>query len=171
MKLKSGVDYCQCCLVITLSLMLMTCPILQLAKIVAFNKAGLHLSWIDHFYLILLIILIITILCLACNLHRDDPSSAISIALLVIIMVFILTWYFLLYRYTRITHYEMDIPLLCPAEYNYTSPLVKSACQIRSANLVFMWITGVIFALPFLFALLVWYLQYCPIPFIPFVGC
>ncbi|CAG8754327.1 4528_t:CDS:1, partial [Dentiscutata heterogama] len=52
--------------------------------------------------------------------------------------------------YTTITYKEMDIPLSCPANYNYTSHLVKSACQIRSANLIFMWIIGVLLALPFL---------------------
>ncbi|CAG8764079.1 9197_t:CDS:1, partial [Racocetra fulgida] len=42
--------------------------------------------------------------------------------------------------YTSITKKEMDIPFLCPSNYNYTSQLVKSACQIRAANLVFMWV-------------------------------
>ncbi|CAG8599669.1 46235_t:CDS:2 [Gigaspora margarita] len=50
--------------------------------------------------------------------------------------------------YTTITYKEIDIPLRCPENYNYTLPLVKIACQIRSANLIFMWITGVILASP-----------------------
>ncbi|CAG8609646.1 5571_t:CDS:1, partial [Scutellospora calospora] len=51
--------------------------------------------------------------------------------------------------YTTATFDEMgDIPFSCPAHYNYTSPLIRTACQVRSANLVFMCVTGIMLAAP-----------------------
>ncbi|CAG8689698.1 23955_t:CDS:2 [Gigaspora margarita] len=32
------------------------------------------------------------------------------------------------------------IPFSCPRSYPYTSPKVKEACDIRAANLIFMWL-------------------------------
>ncbi|CAG8471512.1 23195_t:CDS:2 [Racocetra persica] len=93
---------------------------------------------------------------MAYTLLRDDSSSSIIGPTVQFIIIGQLLTSFNLLKfhekgtYTTITFKEMDIPLLCPANYNYTSPLVKSACQICSANLIFMWVTGVILALPFL---------------------
>ncbi|CAG8758916.1 17904_t:CDS:1, partial [Gigaspora rosea] len=43
--------------------------------------------------------------------------------------------------YTILTINEMGgIPFDCPGNYNYTTPIVRTACQIRAANLVFMWL-------------------------------
>ena len=33
-----------------------------------------------------------------------------------------------------------DIPFFCPEEYPYSSHLIRTACQVRAANLLIMWI-------------------------------
>lgn len=33
-----------------------------------------------------------------------------------------------------------DIPFFCPATYPYTLPIIRTACQIRAANLFLLWI-------------------------------
>ncbi|CAG8529985.1 18423_t:CDS:1, partial [Gigaspora rosea] len=43
--------------------------------------------------------------------------------------------------YTALTISEISpIPFSCPRSYPYTSPKVKEACDIRAANLIFMWL-------------------------------
>ncbi|PKB92368.1 hypothetical protein RhiirA5_444977 [Rhizophagus irregularis] len=37
-----------------------------------------------------------------------------------------------------------DIPFFCPANYPYTSHLIRTACQVRAANLLIMWISPVV---------------------------
>jgi len=37
-----------------------------------------------------------------------------------------------------------DIPFFCPADYPYSSYVIRSACQVRAANLLLLWITPVI---------------------------
>ncbi|CAG8554253.1 4000_t:CDS:1, partial [Ambispora gerdemannii] len=32
-----------------------------------------------------------------------------------------------------------NIPFTCPDSYEYPSPLLRTTCQIRAANLIFMW--------------------------------
>ncbi|CAG8668450.1 35990_t:CDS:1, partial [Gigaspora margarita] len=42
--------------------------------------------------------------------------------------------------YTILTANEMgNIPISCPNDYNYSSSSIKTACQIRLANLISMW--------------------------------
>jgi hypothetical protein len=41
----------------------------------------------------------------------------------------------------RLTINEMgDVPFFCPADYPYSSPLIRVACQVRAANLLLLWI-------------------------------
>ncbi|CAG8455814.1 7264_t:CDS:2 [Dentiscutata heterogama] len=43
--------------------------------------------------------------------------------------------------YTALTISEISpIPFSCPRSYPYTSPKIKEACEIRAANLIFMWL-------------------------------
>ncbi|CAG8583498.1 677_t:CDS:1, partial [Scutellospora calospora] len=43
--------------------------------------------------------------------------------------------------YTYLTANEMgNIPFSCPPDYPYNSTIIQDACQIRSANLVCMWL-------------------------------
>ncbi|EXX77692.1 hypothetical protein RirG_021510 [Rhizophagus irregularis DAOM 197198w] len=44
--------------------------------------------------------------------------------------------------YTIFTKDEMGgIPFFCPVDYPYTSHLIRTACQVRAANLLIMWIS------------------------------
>src|ERR1043165_3922577 len=55
--------------------------------------------------------------------------------------------------YTAFTVHEMgNIPFPCPDSYNYTLPLLHTACQIRATNLIFMWAypTFLVFSVTFL---------------------
>jgi hypothetical protein len=48
----------------------------------------------------------------------------------------------ILVLYTIFTKEEMgDIPFFCPANYHYSSYLIRTACQVRAANLLIMWIS------------------------------
>jgi len=44
--------------------------------------------------------------------------------------------------YTIFTKHEMgNIPFFCPEEFHYSSNLIRTACQVRAANLLLLWIT------------------------------
>ena len=56
--------------------------------------------------------------------------------------------FILLVLYTIFTKDEMgDIPFFCPAEYPYSSQEIRTACQIRAANLLLLWISTAISAI------------------------
>ncbi|CAG8444996.1 19160_t:CDS:1 [Dentiscutata erythropus] len=38
-----------------------------------------------------------------------------------------------------------NIPLFCPADYNYTLPIIRTACMVRISNLLCMW-TAILFS-------------------------
>ncbi|UZO22048.1 uncharacterized protein OCT59_014420 [Rhizophagus irregularis] len=60
--------------------------------------------------------------------------------------------------YTIFTKDEMGDPFFCPANYPYTSHLIRIACQIRAANLLIMWISS---ALAFFIVIAALAISYC----------
>lgn len=49
---------------------------------------------------------------------------------------------FIIVLYTIFTKEEMgNIPFFCPANCHYSSNLIRTACQVRAANLLIMWIS------------------------------
>ena len=53
-----------------------------------------------------------------------------------------------------------DIPFFCPADYPYSSQLIRTACQVRAANLLIMWLTPAISLFVLIFAYLIAYCCY-----------
>ncbi|CAG8457517.1 7639_t:CDS:2 [Scutellospora calospora] len=52
-----------------------------------------------------------------------------------------LAWFVLPIIYTIYTIHEIDpIPFGCPSNYDYKSEITKTACKIRAANFIFMWL-------------------------------
>lgn len=50
-----------------------------------------------------------------------------------------------------------DIPFFCPENYPYTSHLVRTACQVRAANLLIMWISPAVALFIIIAALIISY--------------
>jgi hypothetical protein len=61
----------------------------------------------------------------------------------------LLLLFFFIVLYTYLTRNEMgDIPFFCPEDYSYSSQLIRTACQVRAANLLIMWLApGTVLAL------------------------
>ena len=47
-----------------------------------------------------------------------------------------------------------NIPFFCPADYPYSSALIRTACQVRAANLLIMWLAPALSLFVLIFALL-----------------
>jgi len=50
-----------------------------------------------------------------------------------------------------------DIPFFCPANHPYSSQLIRTACQIRAANLLIMWLAPAVSLFVLIFAVLIAY--------------
>jgi len=50
-----------------------------------------------------------------------------------------------------------DIPFFCPADYPYSSNLIRTACQVRAANLLIMWMSPAAALIIIIFALIISY--------------
>ena len=62
----------------------------------------------------------------------------------------------MLVLYTIFTKDEMgDIPFFCPADYPYSSHVIRTACQVRAANLLLLWICPAIILLLVTIALII----------------
>ncbi|RIA98196.1 hypothetical protein C1645_750513 [Glomus cerebriforme] len=48
-----------------------------------------------------------------------------------------------------------DIPFFCPENYPYSSHLIHTACQVRAANLLIIWISPVLSLLVVIMALII----------------
>ncbi len=53
-----------------------------------------------------------------------------------------------------------DIPFFCPADYPYSSNLIRTACQVRAANLLIMWMSPAAALIIIIFALIISYCCY-----------
>lgn len=58
--------------------------------------------------------------------------------------------------YTIFTKDEMgNIPFFCPVEYPYSSTIIRTACQVRAANLLLLWISPTLIFLIIIMALII----------------
>ncbi|CAI2166314.1 5537_t:CDS:2 [Funneliformis geosporum] len=55
---------------------------------------------------------------------------------------------------TRTINELGTIPFFCPMDYDYKFPQLRSVCQIRTTNLVFMWITSISILLAWIWTVL-----------------
>ncbi|CAB4412078.1 unnamed protein product [Rhizophagus irregularis] len=79
------------------------------------------------------------------NYHYGISGTLVSLVIMIL--------------YTIFTKDEMgDIPFLCPANYPYTSHLIRTACQVRAANLLIMWISP---AVAFLLVIVALIISFC----------
>ncbi|CAB5207577.1 unnamed protein product [Rhizophagus irregularis] len=111
---------------------------LEVAKIALFNQTNgeLKLHPMDYVYLTALVLGMSGFYCCHStksdennnNYHYGISGTLVSLAIMIL--------------YTIFTKDEMgDIPFFCPANYPYTSTLIRTACQVRAANLLIMWIS------------------------------
>jgi hypothetical protein len=47
------------------------------------------------------------------------------------------------------------IPFFCPADYPYSSHVIRTACQVRAANLLLLWISHTIILFLFVILLII----------------
>ncbi|KAF0525051.1 hypothetical protein F8M41_014789 [Gigaspora margarita] len=126
-------------LMVPCCILTLVCPILEFEKISLFEKTNGELKLIktvEYAYLIITIVIaaINVFACLCCSYFRYGELDFKNVFSTI-------TWLMIPATYTYITANEMgDIPFSCPSDYPYTSTIIKDACQIRSANLVCMWL-------------------------------
>ncbi|GBB93290.1 hypothetical protein RclHR1_21440001 [Rhizophagus clarus] len=110
---------------------------LEVAKIALFNQTHgeLKLHPMDYVYLTALVLGTGGFYCCHSAKSEDNKNnysfgiSGTLISLTIMIL------------YTVFTKDEMgDIPFFCPASYPYSSQLIRTACQVRAANLLIMWL-------------------------------
>ncbi|CAG8708811.1 13611_t:CDS:2 [Gigaspora rosea] len=103
---------------IFLGITIFLCPSLAIAKYELFKQSGGQLrlnSFVENGYIIISLILpciIILVITGNCRWGIRTPPD---------------------------TNEMGNIPISCPNDYNYSSSSIKTACQIRLANLISMW--------------------------------
>ncbi|RIA84795.1 hypothetical protein C1645_783353 [Glomus cerebriforme] len=138
MKLRTKLGWCAyICVILIFCLYAFAILSLEIAKIALFNQTNgeLKVHIIDYIYLAQLICGLLYSCCCSCCDTRETRYNSYTngSATTLTTTIFIL--------YMCLTIHEMgDIPFFCPADYPYTSPLIRTACQVRAANLLLIWI-------------------------------
>ncbi|RHZ75231.1 hypothetical protein Glove_216g155 [Diversispora epigaea] len=129
-------------------LLIFFCPLFEILKIVGFlaTKGELKINWmIEILYLSTSLFLIaITIsYYIFHKLYEYDAKKHERVKQFfkeILIYSGPFLWIAVPVLYTYLTFDEMgDIPFTCPHDYDYSSTVVLSACDIRLANLICMW--------------------------------
>ncbi|CAG8456198.1 5753_t:CDS:2 [Acaulospora morrowiae] len=128
---------------VTLILAMFLCPALGIAKIELFKESNGEIHFnniIEHGYVIISLIMPCVVILIAtgkCNWGIQTPPDRLR-SLLIAWPIF---WLGISIAYTVLTINEMgDIPFSCPSDYSYSSTTIRTACQVRAANLISMWI-------------------------------
>ncbi|RHZ48985.1 hypothetical protein Glove_535g30 [Diversispora epigaea] len=133
--IKRGI--CLYLLIVPNIILTFLCPALEIAKIELFNQTNgelIYNPWVEYLYLTLTwTVVVIYIIVCCCCCFRINIYWLISVAAII--------WLIFPLFYTYFTINEMnDIPETCPSDYPYQDSITLTACQIRLANLICMWL-------------------------------
>ncbi|KAF0351315.1 hypothetical protein F8M41_015337 [Gigaspora margarita] len=146
--------YVRTCLGIPLLVVSFLCPCLQYSKLITFSEIsiyGLKISPVDIVYLVVSLILpasfIIKGLCKPFEIKKLLEESAIEFTKWS--SPIILIWIF------TAADEIGNIPFTCPSDYPYKVTAIRTACIIRSANIICMW-SFILFAVLWITVELYW---------------
>ncbi|KAF0479478.1 hypothetical protein F8M41_023868 [Gigaspora margarita] len=129
--------FCLALLIIQLFILTFLCPALALAKVLLFDQTNGELNYnkgVEYSYIALTCstaAISFLAMCCFCIFNMKD------FRLLTILTS--IAWFILPIIYTVYTIHEIDpIPFNC--QYDFQYPVSKTACGIRAANFVFMWL-------------------------------
>ncbi|CAG8456217.1 286_t:CDS:2 [Diversispora eburnea] len=133
---------------IPLVLLMFACPILEILKLDIFGKIDdenifLKSKILEYFYLGISFAIPSKLIITGIGHHLKDLAKKLCEELFWVTFY----WIIIAITYTLYTSNELgEIPFTCPPDYDYPSSDIKKACQIRSTNIICMWLF-VVFAI------------------------